>query len=52
MWELLKDLYYRLKVLMIKMTWILIDQFVLYELLKRLILWTEGTEGKNDLVNI
>ena len=29
MWELLKDLYYRLKVLRIKMTWILIDQFVL-----------------------
>ena len=29
MWELLKHLYYRLKVLRIKMPKILIDQFVL-----------------------
>ena len=36
MWKLLKDLYYGLKVLRIKMTLLLIDQLVLQELLKDL----------------
>ena len=47
MWELLKDLYYWLKVLRTKMTKLLIDQLLLW-FFKRLILWIEGTEDEND----
>ena len=36
MWELLKDLYYGLKVLRIKKTKLLIDQLLMWELLKDL----------------
>ena len=36
MWELLKDLYYGLKVLRIKMTSITIDQLLIWEPLKDL----------------